>query len=175
MTDLPVHANRLRRPLGVIVLAILQFGRAALVLRELLGLDLGDGFDWLRTAAQVPDPPPGTIAFTISRGLGVGILLASVAIGLGLLVYRRWAWVGAIVISGLSLALALGAWWDGQPMYLAMAINVVAVFYLNQREVRAAYDDGAPSGKPAATLLAGEASDAGVDDTAAAGADGTSP
>jgi hypothetical protein len=166
MTDRPVPASPRRRPLGGIVLAILQFARAILVLRELLDLDVGDGLDWLRTAAQVPDAAPGTVAFTISRGLAVGILLASVAIGIGLLANRRWAWVGAIVISGLSLAFALGAWWDGNPMYLAMAINVVAVFYLNQREVRAEYEE-APPLEPPATVLEADSPTAAHTDGAA--------
>ena len=45
-------------------------------------------------------------------------------------------------MSGLGLAFAIGAWWDGHPQYLAMVINVVAVFYLNQREVRSVFDTG---------------------------------
>ena len=45
-------------------------------------------------------------------------------------------------MSGLGLAFAIGAWWDGHPQYLAMAINVVAVLYLNQREVRSVFDAG---------------------------------
>jgi hypothetical protein len=153
MTDRTVPETPRRRPFGVIVLAILQFSRAVLVARQLLGLNANDQFDWLRSAAQIPDTTPGTVAFTISQGLAVAILVASVAIGLGLLANRRWAWVGAIVISGLSLAFALGAWLDGRPLYLAMAINVVAVFYLNQREVRSVYEDGAPPLEPAAMVL----------------------
>ena len=184
MTDRTVPDTRRRRPLGVIVLAILQFSRAVLVARQLLGLNANDQFDWLRTAAQVPDTTPGTVAFTISQGLAVAILVASVAIGLGLLANRRWAWVGAIVISGLSLAFALGAWLDGRPLYLAMAINVVAVFYLNQREVRSVYDEpdatvdpagaGVAAGAPDADEFpdADESPDADADRPAEAGADG---
>ena len=138
-----------KRPLGVVVLAAVQFGRAALVIGQLLGLNLAPDLDWLHTAAQVPEASPGTVAYAISRGVAVAIAVASVAIGFGLLANRRWAWVGAIVISGLSLAFALGAWWDGRPIYLAMAINAIAVFYLNQREVRAVYDEPAAD-EPAA-------------------------
>ena len=79
----------------------------------------------------------------ISRSLVV--LGASILLGIGLLADRRWAWVGAIVMSGLSLAFALGAWWDGRPAYVSMLINVIAVFYLNQREVRAYFDE--PTGE----------------------------
>ena len=76
----------------------------------------------------------------IARAIGIGLVAASVLVGIGLLAGRRWGWIGSIVISGLSLAFALGAWWDGHPVYAAMVINIVAVFYLNQREVRAVYD-----------------------------------
>jgi hypothetical protein len=132
-----------KRPLGVVVLAAVQFGRAALVIGQLLGLNVAPDLDWLHAAAQVPESSPGTVAYAISRGIAVAIAAASVGIGFGLLANRRSAWVGAIVISGLSLAFALGAWWDGRPIYLAMTINVIAVFYLNQREVRAVYDEPA--------------------------------
>ena len=137
MTELPVQLGA-RRPFGVLVLAVVQFGRAALLVTQLLGLRIG--VDWLRIAAQVPEPPQGSVAFAISRGLAIALALASIAAGYGLLTGRRWGWVGAIILSGLSLAFALGAWWDGRPIYLSMLINVIAVFYLNQRDVRAVYD-----------------------------------
>ena len=56
----------------------------------------------------------------------------------GLLARRSWAWVMAIVSSGVILAIDLGWWWSGQPRDLSMALNVVAVFYLNQQDVRIA-------------------------------------
>ena len=56
----------------------------------------------------------------------------------GLLAGRQWAWVLAIISSGLILAIDLGWWWSGEPRYGSMLLNSVAVFYLNQRDVRAA-------------------------------------
>ena len=56
----------------------------------------------------------------------------------GLLARQRWAWVLAIVSSGVILAIDLGWWWSGEPRYGSMLINSIAVFYLNQRDVRAA-------------------------------------
>jgi hypothetical protein len=141
MAQPAVPAPERRRPLGVIVVAAVQFARAGLVIVQLFGRDLFPDSDWLRAAVQIPDPAPSTVAFAISRGLGAALVAASIAIGIGLLGGRRWAWVGAIILSGLSLAFAIGAWWDGHPQYLAMAINVVAVFYLNQREVRSTFED----------------------------------
>jgi hypothetical protein len=128
-----------RRPLGVLVVAAIQLLRGVLLVGQLLGVRIG--VDWLRIAAQVPEPSTDSVAYAISRGLAVALILATLAAGYGLLARRRWGWIGAIIISGLSLAFAIGAWWDGAPTYLSMLINVVAVFYLNQRDVRAVYED----------------------------------
>jgi hypothetical protein len=140
MTDEPAPAPDGRRPLGVIVIALVQFGRAALIASQLLELNPFPNQDWFQAAVQVPEPAAGTVAFVLSRIIGVGLLVASVILGLGVLRSRRWSWVGAILLSGLGLAFAIGGWWDGHPQYLAMAINVIAVFYLNQREVRAVFE-----------------------------------
>jgi hypothetical protein len=140
VTAAPAPAPDGRRPLGVIVIAVVQLGRAALIASQLLEFNPFPGQDWFQAAVQVPEPATGTVAFAVSRIIGVGLLSASLIVGLGVLRSRRWAWVGAILMSGLGLAFAIGAWWDGHAQYVSMAINVVAVFYLNQREVRAVFD-----------------------------------
>lgn len=141
MTTEPIPEPRARRPFGVLVLIVVQVFRAAVLFVQVAGLYSGEFFGGrLAPAIQVPEPPPGTVAFWISRVLVVGLLAASLVIAVGLFRLRHWAWVGAIVLSGLSLAVAIGAWWAGDPRYSAMVINVVAVFYLNQRETRAAFD-----------------------------------
>ena len=139
MTDQPVQGEG-RRSLGVLVVAGLQFLRAVLLVGQMLGFSLFPDVDWLHIAAQLPEPASGTVAFVIVRAIGISLVAASVLVGIGLLAGRRWGWIGAIVISGLSLAFAIGGWWDGHPVYGSMVINVIAVFYLNQREFRAVYD-----------------------------------
>ena len=141
MTDPTVPAIQHRRPLGVVVVAIVQFGRAGLLILQLVRFTFGGHFDWLHASTQIPDPAPGTVAYVLSQGLGVILVAASITVGIGLLASRRWAWVGAIIMSGLSLAFALGTWWANDPTYVGMLINIVAVFYLNQRDVRAVFDD----------------------------------
>jgi hypothetical protein len=143
MTDLPVQPTR-RRPLGVLVVAAIQLLRAGLLVGEFLALQATAGLEWLSATAQFVEPTPGTIAHTLVRLIGIGIAAASIAVAAGLLGNRRWGWVGAIVLSGLSLAFAIGAWWEGHPVYLNMTINVIAVFYLNQRDVRAIFGELQP-------------------------------
>ena len=156
MTDTPPPADDRRRPAGVIILSGLQFVRAGFLIAQLAGLSLSANLSWLRGAAQLPDPPDGTPAWFISRGVGIALIATSLVLGLGLFTGHRWAWVGCIILSGVSLALALGAWWDNHPVYVAMAINVVAVFYLNQREVRAHFGEAAeaPRDPPGTRLVA---------------------
>jgi hypothetical protein len=148
MTDQPVPAARPRRPIGVLIVAAAQLLRALLIVGQFLELRFTAGLEFLASSAQFVEPTPGTVAHTLIRVIGIGLAAASIAVAAGLLANRRWGWVGAIVLSGLSLAFAIGAWWDGRPLYFAMAINIIAVFYLNQRDVRAAYEDPAASDAP---------------------------
>jgi uncharacterized membrane protein (DUF2068 family) len=143
MTDQPVQGEG-RRPLGVLVVVAVQFVRAVLVLFQILDIRLTPELSLFHIADQVPEPTPGTIAFAIARVIAVAIIVSSVAFGIGLLTGRRWGWVGAIVLSGISLAFAIGGWWDGHPAYTSMLINVIAVFYLNQRDVRAIFGELQP-------------------------------
>jgi hypothetical protein len=143
MTDLPAQPTR-RRPLGVLVVAAIQLLRAGLLVGQFLQLQATAGLEWLSASAQFVEPTPGTLAHTLIRLIGIGFAVASVAVAAGLLANRRWGWVGAIVLSGVSLAFAIGAWWEGHPVYLNMAINVIAVFYLNQRDVRAIFGELLP-------------------------------
>src|SRR6478609_3005912 len=138
MTDLPGPSDG-RRPIGVLIVAVIQLLRAVLIVGQFLHLQATAGLEWLSASAQFVEPPPGTVAETLVRLIGIGLAAASIAVAAGLLAHRRWGWVGAIVLSGVSLAFSIGAWWEGDPVYLNMAINVVAVFYLNQRDVRAIF------------------------------------
>jgi hypothetical protein len=65
---------------------------------------------------------------------GVG-LIASV----GLWRLQRWAWSATMLWAGINMAQALYAYYVGEPQYSAMALSVVIVLYLNQRDVQLAF------------------------------------
>ena len=69
----------------------------------------------------------------------------------GLWVGWRRGWVLTMLLVGISLLVDLVLWWNGQPVYIRMAFDVVLAFYLNQREVREHFERplrGAPDAPP---------------------------
>ena len=54
----------------------------------------------------------------------------------GLWRLRRWAWYLLMTIFALSMTVDILLYFLGEPSYSSMLLNVVMVFYVNQREVR---------------------------------------
>ena len=128
---------RQRYPLGVIVVIVIAVLRCLTIITTFLGLQNdGSVIGWFIGSSPVPDLAPGSELGLVAKVILVGIFIASVLVVIGLLAHRRWAWVLAIVTSGFILAIDLGWWFSSEPRYISMALNVIAVFYLNQRDVR---------------------------------------
>lgn len=129
--------TRPRYPLGVIVVIVIGALRCVTIVATFIGLQNDGGvIDWLINSSPVPELAPGSELGLIARVILIGILIASVLVVIGLLARRRWAWVLAIVTSGFILAIDLGWWFSSEPRYISMLLNVIAVFYLNQPDVR---------------------------------------
>jgi len=142
MTDSAPSA-RSRYPLGVLVVILIAAVRGMTIVAGLVGFEGNAVIDWLRAASPLPEFRPGSDLEIVARILLAGLLIASVLVVIGLLARRRWAWVLAIVSSGVILAIDLGWWYGGDARYISMLFNVIAVFYLNQRDVRQALRGGA--------------------------------
>jgi hypothetical protein len=99
----------------------------------------GPAATWLADYSPIPEFPAGTPLDVVAKLAMLGILLLSVLSIVGLLQRRTWGWTLAIVTAGVVLALNIGWWTSGEPRYLSMAVNAVMVFYLSQRDLRAAY------------------------------------
>jgi hypothetical protein len=129
--------TRARYPLGVIVVIVIAVLRCITIVGTFVGLQNDGGpIDWIIGSSPVPELAPGSELGLVAKVILIGILAASVLIVIGLLARRRWAWVLAIVTSGFILAIDLGWWFSSEPRYISMLLNVIAVFYLNQRDVR---------------------------------------
>ena len=129
--------TRPRYPLGVVVVIVIAALRCVTIIATFIGLQNDGGvIDWVIGSSPVPELAPGSDLGLIARVMLIGILIASVLVVVGLLAHRRWAWVLAIVTSGFILAIDLGWWFSSEPRYISMLLNVIAVFYLNQPDVR---------------------------------------
>ena len=129
--------TRPRYPLGVVVVIVIAALRCVTIIATFIGLQNDGGvIDWVIGSSPVPELAPGSDLGLIARVILIGILIASVLVVIGLLAHRRWAWVLAIVTSGFILAIDLGWWFSSEPRYISMLLNVIAVFYLNQPDVR---------------------------------------
>ncbi len=128
-----------RRPRSVAILGTLQ-------ILESLGLL---GFGLMRTiqsgitfdvAEQTPEALLSTIVEVITSGLGILIIsIPLFFIGIALLRMKSWAWLWAMTFQGFSLMVLLFEYVRHKPNYLAMAVGVILVYYLNQQEVQAVF------------------------------------
>lgn len=80
--------------------------------------------------------------------LGPVLGLGGLPIAFGLLLLKRWAWVLTMLWAGLNLVAALLSYYNEEPNYVGMALSVVAVYYLNQREVQSAFNVARVEGQP---------------------------
>ncbi len=128
--------------IGILVVVLLTAWRAGVIVVQWLVeagvLDL----DQVKDLLPVPVYPLDTAVGVISQGGLIVLFAVSLLTIWGLLTRRTWGWTLAIVTSGTVLALNLGWWFAGDPRYLSMLLNSVAVFYLNQRDLRAAFKVG---------------------------------
>jgi uncharacterized membrane protein YphA (DoxX/SURF4 family) len=122
----------------VLVIVVITAVRCVPLVAGLAELSGSQVPDWLRAGSPIPHADPGSNEAIVAAILLVALLVASILVVIGLLARRSWAWVMAIVSSGVILALDLGWWWSGQPRDVSMLLNVIAVFYLNQQDVRLA-------------------------------------
>jgi hypothetical protein len=128
--------------IGIAVVAILTTVRCVLfVLALLIQLD-GFGATWARENSPIPLLPIDASAGALEAILLIGLLVLSLLSVWGLVRRREWGWTLAIIGAGVTLALNLGWWANGEPRYLSMLLNTIAVFYLNQRDLRAVFKVG---------------------------------
>ena len=127
-------------PFGVVVIVV-GIALRVISLVALLLASTNDSVAWLAGTAPIPDRPTDTAVGIVLLVLAIGLLIASVLAIAGLLRRSQNGWVLAVVTSGAILALDLGWWAGGEPRYVSMAINAVALFYLNQRDLRSYFGD----------------------------------
>src|SRR4051794_14475762 len=132
-----VPTARRRRPRSVTFVGALLCGEALLALLiatfETLSLFMApnDGLSALADVERVAVELTQLQVPMLAAADGVAVLVA----GIGLLRLKRWAWLLAMSIEGLSLAVLLRWYALGIPLYGPMALSSLIVLVLNQREI----------------------------------------
>lgn len=114
-----------RRPFGVTVIAIVFVANmvAAILQSDLLETSLPRFVD---EAGY----------FDLAR---IIVAIVGVALAIGLWRLHPLAWATTMTWAGITMVTSLLAYYRGEPQFISMALSVVAVFYLNSREVQGAF------------------------------------
>jgi len=81
--------------------------------------------------------------------INIFIIALTFLTALGLWLRRREAWVATMLLIGVGLIYNIWSYLAHSPLYWSMLINVVTVFYLNERSVQLAFERGRPAGEKA--------------------------
>ena len=124
-----------RRPFALLILIALMATKGVLILLMILGTFTSANSAILR-ALRIESIYEAV--HTSQAALAGMLVIASVLLvsALGLLLFRRWAWLLAMVTTGIFVAVDIMGFFAGEANYIWMALNIITVFYLNQREVR---------------------------------------
>jgi hypothetical protein len=144
---------RQRLPFTLYILTGLLLVKAALIVMVVAG----------STALEILRPVLGfseeaKLLETVRETTGAGAVLLFFALLLvvsviGMLSRRRIGWLLAMVITGLFVAIDIYSHLNDAANYVWMLLNIITVFYLNQRDVREAV--GAAVAEADDTVVAG--------------------
>lgn len=132
--------HKATRPFGVMVIALL------LVFNGFLGaVQLG------HEAYDVIQREDGVISrdvmvdvsqrLTAVEWITLPFSLAGIMLAVGLWQLRSWAWMFAMFLQGLYLAVQLYDYFQGEAVHLNLLVSVLTVLYLNQSEVQLVFRD----------------------------------
>jgi hypothetical protein len=135
MSEAPAPVPARRKPVTLYILVGLMVLKSVLIILVLGGAySFSDG-----PIGQALRMPGVGAAIREAPGVvGVLIVVAAVLLvsALMLLAGRRTGWLLAMVITGVSVAVDIIGFLAGVGSELWMFLNVVTVFYLNQRDIR---------------------------------------
>lgn len=115
-----------KRPFGVTAIAVIQVVAAAVAMYQW----------WSRDPFEAGLLDTSVYLHSLTFALASLTLIAAV----GLLLMHKWAWPAVLLAISVNMAVGLWAYYDDHPNYIMMTLNVIAIFYLNSRDVRLAFD-----------------------------------
>lgn len=141
-----------QRPFGIYAIIALFLMFVATAALDIIRLRVGFASELLQQIAELLHEGSGlsTLPQLLFRDtnilvlINVVIITVIVATIVGLWFRFRQAWVAAMLLVGIGLVYNIWSYLEGTPLYLNMLIHVIAVFYLNERGVRLAFDPPRP-------------------------------
>jgi len=126
--------RRRRSSVSIVIVSVVMFVAMATYFLNGISilLDLGAFSGRLTAAAVVAGrlTPEGSRLILAAVFLLFGVIALAVLIGF--ILKRRWAWTAAMTWTAISLAVDLVAYFRGEPRYLSMFVGVVLLLVLNQ-------------------------------------------
>lgn len=122
--------SKSRRPFGLIAIVILQVVSLSVPLVDLLRVQAGQPSRFL----------PGVEDSNIVLIVNLGVVLVQLGIAFGLWWFKSWAWFLIMFQLGVGMTGDIWRYIEGSPPYFSMLLNVIMVFYLNQREIQQAFE-----------------------------------
>lgn len=116
-----------KRPFGLIAIIILQVVQTAVWAGVLYATTVPEYRIMLEEFIDI-----SALAYSIQMGSVLLLLVALPAVWL----LKRWGWILLMIQLGISLSMGIWQYFAGSPNYVTMVLNVVIVFYLNQRDVQ---------------------------------------
>ena len=129
----PIESRSSKRPFGVSIIVLLLIANALLMAAIVYLLLIPENIE---LAQQIQN-------FTHNHELSVVLMVnifVQMVIVAGLWKLKRWAWLLLMLYIGFSMISDMWAYYHLQDLRaISMTINVIIVFYINQREVKKAF------------------------------------
>ena len=124
--------SAVKRPAGITILAVLAFATGAVYL-----------LDGIRILGFVVFGPAQALSNVSMSGwslIFVGALW--IALGVGFLTLKGWAWIAGVITVGISLIVAFFSHLNGAQigeLFMATILPLVVLFYLDSAKVKTAF------------------------------------
>lgn len=135
------HDQPRRRPFGVILLTVLLLAYSALSIPFVLDVRGVAGAGLVRVLGDTE----------VETATHVVLSAVAAVAALGLLLQRRWGWIAAMLLAGVTLTVEVVLYFRGEAAFAYMAVAMLIALYLNSADVRSRFfPSQAPTGREAA-------------------------
>ena len=124
------NEDNLSRPFGIYVVILIMLLQIVASVTDLWATD------FLKLPSiGIANLDNQLLAFIIRGAIALSIIVTMI----GLWRLKRWAWYATMIFFGIFLIWNIWLYFENDPVYLNLLTGIIAVFYLNLREVQTAF------------------------------------